>query len=195
MNGQDDDLGIGTEPPSARRQDAHFASLMAPPARRSCLALVWELEDRLATILPHAEEAHIPLIKLAWWRDTLAELGKSRSAGEPLLERIQSGLQPGTYPLLAGLAEAHMDRIEHSDEIPAIRALLVAGSHICGESPDWIPERTSDAQRVTVPKAVRPFSAVLAAAPVRHRSPTRRHVAMLAHNLTGRLTVQPGMLR
>lgn len=193
MNGHVD-LGIGAEPPSARRQDAYFASLMAPPGQRSSLALVWELEDRLATILPHAEEAHIPLIKLAWWRDTLAELGKGRHAGEPLLERIQSDLPTGTYPLLAGLAEAHMDRIEHGDDIPAVRALLIAGSHICGVSPDWIPDRTSDAQRVTVPKAVRPFSAVLAAAPVRHRSPTRRHVAMLAHNLTGRMTVRAEML-
>lgn len=58
------------------------------------------LDARLAGIVGNAREVLLAQIKLAWWRERLAEPVDRRPRGEPLLAAL-AGWQGGTDPLLA----------------------------------------------------------------------------------------------
>lgn len=65
----------------------------APSDARGRQALWWLLDERLAAILQGGREPAIMAIRLAWWRDVLAQGDVSKGNGEPLVEAIrQMGL-------------------------------------------------------------------------------------------------------
>ena len=66
----------------------------APAAARSALALLWELDERLANVVRSTKEARLGQIRLAWWREALARLDTHPAPEEPLLRAIAEVLLP-----------------------------------------------------------------------------------------------------
>lgn len=178
--GADEQAGVTPSPEPRVSDDARFSLGFAPAAKRPALVTLIAYEERLAAVLPHVEEPHIPLIKLAWWRDAIAKLADHPAAGEPLLEEVRASLDSELYPRLADMAEAHMDRIETGDRTSAARALLAGGAGILNTKETWD-------LRNAVPGPLRPVSAVLAVRPLAGRAPTRRHLRIIRHMMTGRM--------
>ena len=130
---------------------------------------LWRLQLRMLAVEANPEEPHIALIRLAWWRDKLAQLDERQVKGEPLLEALAASVPAAVFPATAALADAHMDRVEESSGHRMTAALRSVGSALLGEGRE------------------KPFLAPLAAIPVRHRSPTRQHLAILRYMMGGRL--------
>lgn len=65
----------------------------APASSREAVLTLLALDARLAAILRNRSEAMIAQIKLAWWRERLAEDPAHWPSGEPLLARL--ALWPG----------------------------------------------------------------------------------------------------
>ena len=61
----------------------------APKAARESVLTLMLLDNRLASILRNRSEAIIAQMKLAWWRDRLAQDPADWPIGEPLLERLR----------------------------------------------------------------------------------------------------------
>ncbi|MBD3734283.1 MAG: hypothetical protein IE934_16415 [Sphingopyxis sp.] len=64
-----------------------------PRERRTAIAGLWALAERLTKLLQDAREPLIGQIKLAWWRDMMAMLASDPAAlpkGEPLLAELQT---------------------------------------------------------------------------------------------------------
>jgi phytoene synthase len=57
----------------------------ARQASRPALAFLFALDERLSGFVGRASEPTMGLIRLVWWRDTLAALGERAPPGEPLL--------------------------------------------------------------------------------------------------------------
>ena len=76
----------------------------APRSSRDEVLALMLLDERLAAILRDRGEVMIAQIKLAWWRDRLAEDPARWPAGEPLLERLQGCTFPPSAmaPLVDG---------------------------------------------------------------------------------------------
>jgi len=70
----------------------------APRAARAPALALLALDQRLATILRAGGEPAIAQIKLAWWRERLAEGPATRPEGEPLLALLRD-FPGGTAPL------------------------------------------------------------------------------------------------
>lgn len=81
-----------------------LALAYAPRRSRGDIAALWQLDCRLASILQSRGEALIAQIKLAWWRDRLAEDPQAWPVGEPLLQMLRDGkVPPRAYlPLVDG---------------------------------------------------------------------------------------------
>lgn len=81
-----------------------LALAYAPQRSRADIATLWQLDSRLAGILQSRGEALIAQIKLAWWRDRLAEDPQAWPVGEPLLQLLRNGkVPPRAYlPLVDG---------------------------------------------------------------------------------------------
>jgi phytoene synthase len=81
-----------------------LALAYAPQRSRGDIAALWQLDSRLAGILQSRGEALIAQIKLAWWRDRLAEDPQVWPMGEPLLQLLRIGkVPPRAYlPLVDG---------------------------------------------------------------------------------------------
>ena len=78
-----------------------LAVAYAPPAARPALATLFALDARLRTIVVSASESSLALIRLIWWRDTLAALDTAPPPAEPLLAELAAAC-------LSGLAMAAM---------------------------------------------------------------------------------------
>lgn len=163
--------------------DVRFSIAFAPAEKRAMLSTLLAYEARLAAITTRGEELHVPLIKLAWWRDSVAKLGTKPIIGEPLLEALRSSIDRMAYPDLAAMAEAHMDRLERGDHSAPARALLSAGATLMDHPLDWVATKP-------VPMVLRPISATIAVRPLAGRPPTRRHLRIISHMLTGRLPME-----
>ena len=76
----------------------------APRSARDSVLTLMLLDERLATILRQKGEVMIAQVKLAWWRDRLAEDKSRWPAGEPLLDRLREGALDATalVPLVDG---------------------------------------------------------------------------------------------
>ena len=149
--------------------DIRFSSLFAPKPLRPAIINLWHLHLRLLTVEANPEEPHIALIRLAWWRDTLAQLDAHQVRGEPLLKALLESVPHRVFPAAATLAEAHMDRVEDGNTQGITATLKSVGASLLGEGRE------------------KPFLAPLAAVAVHDRSPTRRHLAILRYMLGGRL--------
>jgi len=76
----------------------------APATSREDALTLLILDARLAAVVHIGGEAMIAQIKLAWWRERLAEEPAKWPKGEPLLERLRQGaIDPaGLVPLVDG---------------------------------------------------------------------------------------------
>ncbi len=81
-----------------------LALTYAPRRSQGDISALWQLDGRLAAILRGKGEALIAQIKLAWWRDRLAEDPQAWPSGEPLLQLLRNGkVPPRAYlPLVDG---------------------------------------------------------------------------------------------
>lgn len=66
----------------------------APAVKRSALAALWRLDERLEQALRASDEPIIRCIRLAWWRDALAALDGMPPAAEPLLRDVAAHILP-----------------------------------------------------------------------------------------------------
>ncbi len=84
-----------TLPPEVR-----LALAYAPAAQRPVQLAAFALDAKLAGIAAGAREVLLAQIKLAWWRERLAEEPAARPQGEPLLAAL-AAWQGSTAPLQA----------------------------------------------------------------------------------------------
>jgi phytoene synthase len=84
-----------TLPPELR-----LALAYAPAAQRPLQLAAFALDTKLAGIVGTAREVLLAQIKLAWWRERLAETPAQRPRGEPLLAAL-AGWSGPVDPLLA----------------------------------------------------------------------------------------------
>lgn len=105
MNGEP-----ATESPQIclRVTDPIIFPLVRPDVRPQ-VALLWELDARLAQLAHAGKEPALRQIRLRWWADQLAGLTAENGSPEPLLANVASGLLP-FIPAgdLADLAEQWM---------------------------------------------------------------------------------------
>lgn len=80
----------------------------APAAVRDALSLLWQLDERMGTIVAAAREPAIGAMRLLWWRDALVRLDDPAALvpAEPLLAEIAATLLP------AGLSGTALSEIE-----------------------------------------------------------------------------------
>ena len=88
--------------------ERQLALSYAPAATRARLALLWALDERLATIVAAAREPAIGAMRLLWWRDALVRLDDPNAPvpAEPLLASIAQHLLP------TGLSGAALSELE-----------------------------------------------------------------------------------
>lgn len=82
--------------------------LMVPRAERAALTALWKLEARLFAVVAQRREVVLAQIKLAWWRERLAEVAAEAQLlpkGEPLLAELAAAW--AGRPSLAALADAY----------------------------------------------------------------------------------------
>ncbi len=80
--------------------DVRLALAYAPTGVRPIQLAAFALDAKLAGIVGHAREVLLAQIKLAWWRERLAETPAQRPKGEPLLATL-AGWSGPVDPLLA----------------------------------------------------------------------------------------------
>jgi phytoene synthase len=80
-----------------------LALAYAPRAMRLALLGMLALDVRLADIVRHAHEPMLAQLRLAWWREALAEGSGASAPGDPLLAML--GNWPGDRAALVGLAD------------------------------------------------------------------------------------------
>ena len=132
--------------------DEALLSTLAPPQRlalayaakaeRERLLTLFALDMRLAGIVRGAQEPVIAQMKLAWWRDRLAEPKAAWPAGEPLLARLAAVPEPAALgPLVDGWEALLADTLDIAviEAFAAGRSALFAvasggatGSHAAG---------------------------------------------------------------
>ncbi len=79
---------------------SRLALAYAPAVSRHDWLTLLALDARLAGVVRQAREPVLAQLKLAWWRDRLAQDVADRPRGEPLLARL-GGWQDGGKPLIA----------------------------------------------------------------------------------------------
>jgi 15-cis-phytoene synthase len=102
-------LEIGIFPPGMDEPLAPSPSLldprvmlMVPRGERAALTSLWNLEARLFGVVAHRREVVLAQIKLAWWRERLAQVADDPQAlpkGEPLLAELTAAWH-GRAPLV-----------------------------------------------------------------------------------------------
>lgn len=94
-----DTILLDTLPPRQRLALAYAAA----PWRAAWLAL-FALDARLATVVRSAREPVLGQLRLAWWRDRLAQSSGEWPEGEPLLAALRAW--DGRHAALSGLVDA-----------------------------------------------------------------------------------------
>lgn len=82
--------------------------VMVPRAERAALTALWKLEARLFGVVAQRREVVLAQIKLAWWRERLAQVADAPQAlpkGEPLLAELAATW--GRRASLAPIADAY----------------------------------------------------------------------------------------
>ena len=94
--------------------------LMVPRGERAELTALWKLEARLFGVVAQRREVVLAQIKLAWWRERLAQVAAEPAAlpkGEPLLAEL--AMTWGGRPTLAPLADAY-EAVMLAEEVDAL---------------------------------------------------------------------------
>jgi phytoene synthase len=80
----------------------------AAAARRPALAALWQLDERMGSIVAAARDPLIGSMRLVWWRDALADLDdrSARVPAEPLLQALAA------ETLAAGVTGSDMAALE-----------------------------------------------------------------------------------
>ncbi len=81
---------------------------------RPAFASLWNLDVALADVVATTSDPRLGAIRLAWWRDRLADLDRDKApAGEPHLEAVDQFLMPVTNgAMLSMIANAWMALLE-----------------------------------------------------------------------------------
>lgn len=66
----------------------------APARYRAALTVLWQLDERLGSVVASTSEPMIGAIRLAWWREALEALDRAVVPDEPLLRDIAGTLLP-----------------------------------------------------------------------------------------------------
>jgi len=74
--------------------ERRLALAYAPPARRDALAALWTLDAAIGAAIAGGSQPLVRLIKLAWWRERLAELDEAPPPAEPVLQAAALKLLP-----------------------------------------------------------------------------------------------------
>jgi phytoene synthase len=69
-----------------------LALAYAPASARPALAVLWQLDERLAGIVATTREERLGAIRLAWWREALEKLDSAPPPDEPLLKSVAAEL-------------------------------------------------------------------------------------------------------
>jgi phytoene synthase len=117
--------------------------LMVPREERSALTALWKLEARLFQLVAERREVMLAQIKLAWWRERLAQVADDPAAlpkGEPLLAELAQHWCG--RPTLAPLADAY-EAIMIAEDMDALAdaGTALAAAIDCG--PSWGLVRTA----------------------------------------------------
>ena len=90
-------------------RDRYVSTLFAPDAARPHLLALYAFDIEVRRIPLAVSEAQIGLIRLHWWRDTIAALYGGHAAGHPVAEALSSAIAAGNLPkqALLDLLEAH----------------------------------------------------------------------------------------
>lgn len=93
-------MNLEDDLPAASR----VASAWQPSGGRAKLVALLALDDRLGRTVAQAREPLLAQVRLAWWRERLAEDASARPLGEPLLAAITASWG-GAEAALAGLVD------------------------------------------------------------------------------------------
>lgn len=74
--------------------EPRLAVTLAPADRRAALVALFDLDDRLATILRTTREALVGQMRLTWWHAALSALDTDPAPAEPVLQALASEVLP-----------------------------------------------------------------------------------------------------
>ncbi len=105
---------------------ARLLTSHAPAHLRPWHRFGWVLDERLAGVVRAAREPAIGAIRMAWWREALAQDDRSKGRGEPLVEAWRAGLAD---PVRAAAIDRLIDGwlVLLAEETPDPAALLDFG--------------------------------------------------------------------
>lgn len=101
-----------------------LALAYAPAAQRPVQLAAFALDARLAGLVQGAREPVLAQLKLAWWRDRLAQPVAERSGGEPILSALAAW--PGDPAPLLALADGWEAMLDDDRPDHAIAVLAAA---------------------------------------------------------------------
>ncbi len=81
---------------------------MVPLAMRPAIAAIWAFDRAMAAIVSRARggEAILAQLRLAWWRDEIAELSAQRTRPDPLLAALAEHVPKECHTALAAVVDA-----------------------------------------------------------------------------------------
>lgn len=105
-------------------KDRFLATLFAPEAAQPHLFALYAFNLEVARIRHLVSEAHIGLIRLQWWRDTLDAMYDGGTAGHPVAEALASAIAARGLPKppLQALVTAHEFDL-YADPMPDMTTL------------------------------------------------------------------------
>lgn len=97
-----------------------IALAYVPPAKRSALQALWQLDSALGSILATGSEPMVTRIRLAWWREALERLDREPPPPQPLLQALAA------YVLPAGVSGTDVAAMEDGWEAIVAPGVLAA---------------------------------------------------------------------
>lgn len=80
--------------PPLRDPERQLALAYVPAARREALGCLWALDEQFAHLLTSGREPTLALMRMIWWRDSLAALDTAPPPAQPLLRQVAERLLP-----------------------------------------------------------------------------------------------------
>lgn len=114
-----------------RDHDRYLCALYAPAAVRPGLMALFALDLEMAQIVATTSEPMVGAIRLAWWREALESLDKSKVPAQPLLQALAAHVLPAgiSGAELAGLEDRWIGLIGNDDVPPEY---IDGGGHLFG---------------------------------------------------------------
>lgn len=130
--------------------------IMLPNRSRAAVTSLWRLDSELASILQKANDPHLQLMRLVWWRDNFLALeAGSKFANHPLLLDLNRN-HPNIEDRkgLHWLAEIWADFVEGG----ALDVMMI--KKFAAERGGYLFEKTAQILNAEDPKASAPFGSV-----------------------------------